>query len=269
MNEILQRLHEEGVDKVHEKTRIAHENIKKLLAEDYDAFSKVQFMGFVSIIEREYHVELQSLRDAFYEATGSSVDITPLPAAFVTPRERSKPQRNLMIVLALMIAGVIAYYFIAPSSQSPEPVAIEDETIMQVKTRLDVITEEKAQKASEANASEALNTTLADMNVTEPALEDKALEEAKVLIMPKRRVWMGLISQPDGKRIQKIIETPYELNTSKEWLIVFGHGHIDIESNNELLEFEDRNKLWFLFEGGALKQIDRETFKMRNQGRNW
>ncbi len=258
-------LKEHSIESIHEKTRIAHENIKKLLAKDFSAFSKVQFMGFVSIIEREYGVDLSSYREAYFEAMGGKPKSTPKPEAYVTPEEHTQRFKGLSLLLSIVIAVVVVVFFV--SNRSPEaPVAVEPiQTVLDdAKLNLETITKE--QEALKAEPVVEQNTSNESLD---SAQEEVAEHPNRLLILPKKRVWMGLIEQPDGRRIQKVLQDAYELNTSKEWLIVFGHGYLDIESNDKLIEYTDRNKLWFVYEGGTLEQIDKATFKMRNQGKSW
>jgi hypothetical protein len=258
-------LQKQSIESIYEKTRIPHENIKKLLAKDFTAFSKVQFLGFISILEREYDLNLQELKDEYFLATGTAPNETHLPEALITPKKK-KPlnKRVLLLVLFISVAAAIIYVIVKTMALEPEDAVKTPPKVLQnVKNRIQEINETKQLAVAEALVVEEENSTADEASI------EKAEAPKRLIILPKRRVWMGLIEQPDGKRIQKIIDGPYEINTSKEWLMVFGHGYIDIEFDNKLSEYSDQNKVWFMYEGGNFEALDRETFKMRNQGKNW
>ena len=266
MADTFHELQKHSIESIHEKTRIAHENIKKLLAKEFSAFSKVQFLGFISILEREYDLDLQLLKDEYFEATGTAAVHTELPQALVSPKQKKPLNKGIILsVLLLSVGMAMAYMVIKTVASEPEDaVKTPPKVLEEVKNRIEEINESKQLAAQEAVlAAQEENATSSEMT------QEKADEPKRLIILPKRRVWIGMIEQPDGKRIQKIINEPYEVNTSKEWLIVFGHGYIDIEFDNKLTEYSDQNKVWFMYEGGNFEAIDRETFKMRNQGKSW
>lgn len=65
MSDTLKQLKTYNVETIHNKTRITPESIKALLEHDFTYFSKARFLGFVSIIEREFHVDLRSYKDEY------------------------------------------------------------------------------------------------------------------------------------------------------------------------------------------------------------
>ena len=62
MSEEIDRLQALGVQKLYEDTHIPVEHINSLLSENYEGFSKVQFVGFISILEREYNHEFSGMK---------------------------------------------------------------------------------------------------------------------------------------------------------------------------------------------------------------
>jgi len=262
MRDVLEAIKKHDITTIQHRTKISQYNIKALLERDFSKIRKVQFLGFVSILEREFELDLTTYKEEYFAILGTSHSSTPEIEVFVSEKEpRLKGQQVKIILIAL---GVIAIAFFAYINLIPnekvESQPLNDTVILEAKKELiRVEKEENLIQAMEANATLAESETEAIEEVVVP----------KVTILPKRRVWMGLIPMAGGKRVQEIIESAYELNTSKSWLLVFGHGHIDIEVNKELLEYSSRKKLLFLYENGQLSQIDKEEFKRYNGGKAW
>jgi hypothetical protein len=61
LNEIIE---ENTLPAISRKTRLSIENLEKLFENNFSGFRKVQALGFISILEREYRADLSDLREA-------------------------------------------------------------------------------------------------------------------------------------------------------------------------------------------------------------
>jgi hypothetical protein len=52
-----------GAQKIHEATHIPRLHVQAILNKTYDDMTKIQFFGFISILEREYLLNLQELKE--------------------------------------------------------------------------------------------------------------------------------------------------------------------------------------------------------------
>ncbi len=266
MNDPIGYLKSVGVEMIVERTRISQQNVIHLLERDFTKIRKVQFFGFVSILEREFDVDLSAYKEEFLSAMGSEKELEYEIPAYVSAPEKTADSRILWFVFA-MAAVLVAGYFIFNTESDHAPAVsaepVESIVIQEAQERLSAAAQQKEAQRQQA---------LAEANATaeaEAAEANAALVPPKITILPKRRVWLGMINLETGKKLQTITESAYELNTSQPWLIVFGHGYIDIETDGKLEEYSDRQKLWFLFENDHLEKIDRDTFRMRNGGNAW
>ncbi len=108
LNEILE---ENTIRSISQKTNISEENLEALFAGEFDVLKKVKTMGFISIIEREYHADLKPLRDqarAYYAEHQDEYGI--VLDAPVAERKRGKSKFLLFIVIVLL--GTASWYFI-------------------------------------------------------------------------------------------------------------------------------------------------------------
>ncbi len=103
-------LEENSVRSISEKTNISEENLEALFDKEFSLLKKVKTMGFISIIEREYHADLSALRkeaksyyDEHQEDEGVMFDI-PLP-------ERRGGHPKLKIFVVILLLGVASWYF--------------------------------------------------------------------------------------------------------------------------------------------------------------
>lgn len=62
MSDDFEKLKSIGVQKIHEATHIGRIHIQAMLNENFEEMSNVQLFGFISILEREYALDLSELR---------------------------------------------------------------------------------------------------------------------------------------------------------------------------------------------------------------
>jgi len=113
LNEILE---ENSVKAISKKTNISEENLEVLFRGEFDVLKKVKTMGFISIIEREYDADLNTLREqalAYYNENRDDNGIV-LDAPLV---EKKKEGGGFLRFLVLILLGVASWYFITQFDQ--------------------------------------------------------------------------------------------------------------------------------------------------------
>lgn len=256
--EHLQRL---GAQKIYENTHISRQNVEFILAKAFDKINKVQFFGFVSILEREYAIDLSDLKQEY-----QAYDVQNHPTATEEPElisvrdtdVKKRPWRLIAGVL-FIIFFTITFYKNYTSTTISAPTEINNTAIDKAKSNLKIIPVERVEVMPIHVEEEALNET----TVAEPQIK------SHFKIVPKGKLWFGLVDLETMKKEQHIITRGYTLNPEKNWLMVFGHGSLKLENGDETFDFKDENKLWFVYENGVLTQINRREFKARNRGNNW
>ena len=109
LNEILE---ENTVKAISAKTNIAEDNIDALVASDFEKINRVKAMGFISIIEREYHADLSAVREeaiVYYEGLKEDESIT---IGLLQPVEKKGKSKLFMFIVFIMIGFAIWYAFI-------------------------------------------------------------------------------------------------------------------------------------------------------------
>lgn len=113
LNEILE---ENSIKEISKKTNISEDNIEMLLASDFDNLKKVKTLGFISILEREYKIDLSTLREqafTYYTDYNGEESITlGLPIM-----EEEKGKSKIFILVILLLLGYASWYFFTQFDQ--------------------------------------------------------------------------------------------------------------------------------------------------------
>jgi len=144
MAENLDKLRAVGAQKIHEQTHISLKYIDAILYESFEGMQKVQLMGFISILEREYHVDLSDLRaqaQVYFQAQKELQSQEEEPdykkKLLVSQTSKTMWLKDPRIVLALIggvVAVIAAVWFSSydktqyETSSSTQEVALADTT---------------------------------------------------------------------------------------------------------------------------------------------
>lgn len=299
----LERFRTMDVDEVHKKTFIAPRIIEALQNEDFKKLgSRARALGFIKIIEREMHVDLQELRQKVEQYYGDALDYK---SAFVVQEQQKNYKKTALQIggtlLLLVIAGAIYFFFLTPQKESPA-VSLSEENITAMskpaQEKLTDAKQESVQTIQEENSSEEketaqtattlqkadanqslqeTNTTQAtatlqaqEANTTEHNSTQTAATTPKpfsLAIVPNKRIWVGIIYLDNHKRKVYSTSEPIELNTSRDQLIIAGHTRFHIIEDGE--EQNISGVRYFLYREGKLMPLSKEELKRYNKGRVW
>ena len=245
-----EKLKEIGAQKLHEDTHIPKEHTRGLVAADFANMNKIQFVGFISIIEREYNINLDTLKqkglDYFKDNTK---DFTIAKKVFVA-QTKTRSFTKFYIVAALVIFGFFLYQNTNESYESKSTeVSIDDTNIEKATTTI----APKIEEVMLENAKKA---------------EEKRLA-ATFKILPKSNLWVGYINLDTGEKMQATFKDELALNPHGHWLLTLGHGNVDFDINGELTQFHTSRNLRFEYKDGKLRKILSAEFTRLNKGKKW
>lgn len=92
-----------------------------------------------------------------------------------------------------------------------------------------------------------------------------------ITINPTRgNLWFGFINLDTKKRreFMKKTSTPFDIKGGR-WLLVTGHGYVDIVSEVKTIELTDSKKHFFYIDSHELKILTRREFRNMNGRRGW
>lgn len=251
MSEAIEKLKAVGAQRIFETTHISRQNVEAIFDGSYRGMSKVQLFGFLTILEREYKLDLASVRSDYLAKHGQTGD--QKEAISLTQDESTSEKNNKLLLLAaaVAVAAVIVFVLLGDRENGVDAASTQmpvQETIV-----------------PEANVTD-VNESAAE--VIEPLPAEPVLPE-RLVIEPKANLWMGLIDLATLKRSQKMTTRSVELDPQKSWLMVFGHGYFKVHVGENLEDFNERDKVRMIYEEGELRVINTEEFKAHNRGDNW
>ncbi|HEY9203598.1 MAG TPA: hypothetical protein VIM82_04645, partial [Sulfurimonas sp.] len=223
----------------------------------------VQLLGFISILEREYNLDLSELKSRardYFKAQKPVQDSVKEVKIF----SASKKKRKLTIFYLFAAIAVVLtlLYFASRAPQSEGPEAKEEQHSMEI-----ALQDENNDSALDGNLSQ--EGMMESTGVEEEIKVEPEVKPLSFKIIPKTKVWLGYIDLEDYKKRQTTFSDVLELNATKNWLLSFGHGHINIEINGETTEFKDPRTMRFSYIDSELKEIGFEEFKRLNRGSGW
>jgi len=253
------KLKDIGAQKIHEKTHISRQHVQAILHESFEDGHKIQFIGFMSILEREYSVDLSELKAKAAEYFDEIEKHGTKKNVFVVPKKKKKFTVLYISVVIIIFIGVSAYSILTSTS------ALKTQNI-KVQELNQETTEEIVSIVEDINET---NSSL-ENNESVVVFEKETIKEPRSLkVLPRTKVWMGYIDLETHKKYQKVFRDEFIMDISKNYIIVFGHGSVNIEIDGELKKFNDKNNLRFLYQDGELSRITYKEFKRLNKGRKW
>ncbi len=283
MNEELEKLQKIGHNQIHKDTHIALHHIKQLLSEDFEALNKVQLLGFISILEREYHLDLhdtkKNINDFFIN---QPVIVGKSHSVFVVANKK-KDMKTIYLSLVLVIFLIVAFLSITYTTQESE-VLVGNKIIEKVKQ--EIVSEKKIilkEPTAKINIKKEIlpiqkielkeESPIVQKKIVKPVTEvvkpkkKEIIEANELLITPRSKVWIGYINLKTKKKNQKVIKNSITLK--EDSLIVLGHSHIYLKINEKKFSYKTKGSLRLLYRDGTLKKISLEEFKKLNSGRKW
>ncbi len=258
-----------GANALHEQTHIARSKLELLLHKSFADLTRVQFMGFVSILEREYGIDLSGIRQEYDEFMQTNMDVV-IEKKSVILQAQSRSRQKWVVGGIVAITVLIA---IGSMIQGRLSVSPSEEVIQLSSANVEVVDENLDMVPAELNTTvvlptEEANITVAkqELNVTTKSVT--AIGNA-VSIKPMVKVWIGILDLTTGEKSQKITAEPIVLDKSKNTLYVFGHGRLEIITPDGTKILKDRNTVWFTYEDGQLKKINETEFAAKNNGTTW
>ncbi len=273
MSKGLEKLKEIGAQRISEDTHIPVEHVQAIIHQSFDSFTRVQFLGFVSILEREYGEDLSDLRFRGLESFEPFADSLKSESVFISPK-RKKSFTALYLFLAIIALGAVAYYNIYLPQETTE--------IEQKQSNIDLNQTQSNAMILENNTTILEgNNSLSDINSSE-LVEESSLQEpleseepveqsvpAVLKFSTKSKLWLGYIDLQTNRRYDKSFAQEFELDATKSWLLVLGHKFVNIELKETTVDVSKESTLRFLYKDAKIEPLTLGEFKKLNKGRAW
>ncbi len=260
-----------GAEAIVRQTHISPANVTRLLAGDFSSFTPIQFNGFVTILEREYDIDLSEWRSHFPAVTENETQRTDKSKIHDDPfsnaaRAEKQKRRNAAILAGLLLIVAVVTYVVIGTGTKEEKIELNNTAIEKAKANI-------ASKSAVSSSPTLAQADAVQMTHQSEAA-DVAPEENTVLfddliIRPRSKVWLGVIDADSRKRQTRTSGEPWRLDGSKRWLIVTGHGYVTFDCGENDMTFAQKKRVLLLYEEGECREIDEAEFRSRNKGRIW
>jgi cytoskeletal protein RodZ len=292
----LKRLKELDPDEVLQRTYIAPKVLRALVEGEFGRLgSRMRALGFVRILEREYGLDLSELKERidvyFVEREFSPVSQQP-PPSWGPDDEDGRFPRWVAGLFAGVVAGIVLY-LVWGGGETKSGISVErvakksrQEEVGRGESGIkkSVVPQKKEQNRSLIQKEDSTPIFGNDANISQQkskSPEPQKIQEAntsqkppppprpRVTILPTKKVWVGIIYLDNYEKRAFVTSRPIDINTSRDQLILTGHGYLRIDESGDIQEYKDRRKLRFLFRAGRLEMIDPATFRRYNRGKEW
>ena len=278
LNDILE---ENSIETISKKTNISAENLEYLIAANFEALRKIKALGFISILEREYDVDLGRLREQALEYYGSSTEDTSITLGIPLIEEKRGKSKFLLFFVFLLLGYASWYFFtqfdkkhlsglipfvdekmiesfVGENEGDSKEEIVEDLSIAKVIVANTQTTVENkdiiiVKKVSEENV----------LKTTETIAEDTAVvtNMANVSIVPVGRLWFGLVEMETKKRDHFSIAEAYELKVeNKTWLLATSSAPFSLVRADETRDINDAKEHYFKIDKNGIQPLSKDEY---------
>lgn len=281
LNEILE---ENSVKTISQKTKISESNLESLLAEKFDALQKTKTLGFIAIIEREYHADLSRLREDALEYYSANIQGNLYTTRHYLDEEK-KGTSKLLLVVVFGLLVYASWYFLTQFDKknlSGLIPFIDEETIENFVNSKEVETAETAADLSIAKVTVEDNNEVASVDekvkeeevdpqnvstVVESLVEDSSAQNdpvntlQSVLIEPANKLWFGLVNIESKERKHFSIDQGYILNVGeKSWLVATSSAPFSLVQGDKIEDFIDAKEHYFKIDKNGIEMLDKSEY---------
>ncbi len=129
----------------------------------------------------------------------------------------------------------------------------------------------KEKAAKEAASKKALAEKAKKAKAAkEKASKEKAAQKAKLVLIPSKNIWLGIVDLKTMKRkVSKTLNSVSFDDPRGRWIIATGHGYFTFKDSNRVIKFNDGKKHYLIVQKGVMHEIPHETFQKLNQSKVW
>ena len=295
-----------GAQKVHELTHIPLVYVQAILNRTYEDMTRIQLNGFISILEREYFLNLDELREDsskyFNELAPKNNEASNV---ILSSKQKSSKAFYYTVLIIGVFIGVIYFSSSSSSQKDIESQDIDESLIISAQANMKTlkdkakaqavvqeVVQEKAQEVVQEVVQEKAPVVVQDVaqekiiekeqkiivpkikeeivkkeeTIINPIVQNKQINTNYFVIQPKSNLWLGYKDLDTGRSYQMTTEEEIQLDSKKTWLLVCGHGYIKIKLNGKTIEFNNEKTIRFLYKNGKIKRIYFRKYQELNAG---
>lgn len=296
-----------GLQEVCKRTHIEVKQLEYMMNNQYDKLNKINTLGFVKILSREYKLDLTDWLEGFYDywAEHKADEENHKEKIFIRARsDRSYKKAAVWFLIIVVISGLFAIASIfkmdinfsslldkAKPETNQSSTAFQSAPIVQeAASSLGVKVEERIVDSNSSNATVEAVVVRVDENLTR-ATDSNESNKSKVvaltetipdanvslvrnvkdqaILIPIKRIWIGKVFLDDMSRKESTGDQNMTIDLTKRQLIKTGNGYFKLSYDGSIEDFTEQGSTRFLVENGTMKKISEEKFIELNKGKNW
>ncbi len=293
-----------GLKEVSTKTHIEVKQLAYILNAQYDKLNKINTLGFVKILSREYDIDFTEWLEGYHDywAEQDNEEDTQSNKIFICARsDRSYKKAAWFFLLMVLIAGaffVVSVFKIdvgIPSIIDKVKTEIPQtnnayqsaSVVKEATTSLGVKVEERIIETNSTNSSIEAVVVSIDENLTRKAESNESnatapipeiqtntpiksdVNTSKAMILPMKRIWVGIVNLETNTRKESSSDHNITIDLHQKQIIKTGHGFFKLSYDGNVEDFKEQGSTRFLVENGTLQKISEEKFVELNRGKNW
>lgn len=292
-----------GINSVSTKTNISIESLKKFVEGNYKGFTKIKTIGFVTILEREYDIELNQLKSDIKEEFHTNKDLVEYQILLCEPIEQDSSSNNsssifYWIILFSLIYGawyIYENYYKTSFNQFSkiEPFFNIEENVSNInddknrsfnilentKEEKEIIKEDNNKTIEIKKLEDDLNSSkldvvdnnISDINLTEP-LTPIVVEKTRetIELVPHKKMWFGFINTTKKWHRSYKRTQSYSFNVKdSNWLLMTKNTSFDFNDNNITTSYEVKNTIYFKIDKDGVAEVTKKEYKALGGYRVW
>lgn len=296
-----------GLQEVCKRTHIEVKQLEYMINNQYDKLNKINTLGFIKILSREYKLDLTDWLEGFHDywAEHKAEEDSSKEKIFIRAKsDRPYKKAAWLFLLIFLIAGVFGLFSIfkieidfdvmslldkakietnQTSAFQSAPVVQEAATSLGVKVEERVIEtnssnstvqavvvsiDENLTRKTEANDTNATNIPLPMLPESNTTLLN-TVPKNNAIIAPIRRIWIGIVNLETFTRKESSNDQNITIDLNKRQIIKTGNGFFKLSYDGSIEDFTEQGSTRFLVENGTMKKISEEKFIELNRGKNW
>ncbi len=298
-------LEEIGLKKVSDETHIEQKYIKYMVDCDFDRLNRINTLGFVKILSREYNINLDNWVTAFEEYWQENRLSPEDDEKIFIVMDTGKKSKKFFLLVLFIIFGSIGYFTYTIFTkqtvrQSTVEQTLQNNLIMQnqnsvIEENMTTLDDNQTIRTEQVVSETILNAATEGSNDVVVQSEVQAVEEnitveddskidiintpkteftsatfkEQAVIVPKTELWIGVIYLDDFKRRSFLGEGNFSIDISRNQIVTTGHGSFDLKVEQGDLNYNRQSPVRFEVIDGKIKEISWSKFKELNKGNSW
>ena len=260
--EFKELIEKHGIENISKKTKISVLNLQIIENQDYSSINRLKTIGFISIVEREYKISLEELKEKAKKYFSNN--------KIIVEKEDNKSENIFYKFKKYIIIFIVCYitYLIYTNNNFTFVKEILENNFNKTTNNLEIIMEENSINDTDLNE----NSNEYEINEKEINEEEVNEEEVNIIdeidnnitiISNQKTIEVTFLNLSSKEEInQKIIKDSQFIFNSKneDWIMKVNQGYFKIIKNSDVFENSEKNPIFFFLKQDIFKEISEEKF---------